>query len=301
MRRLVILSAAVALVVLLAIACTFQVGENEIGMVMRFGRHHQEVGPGLHFKLPPPIDTVMRIDRRVNVLDPESNEYLTNDKKNVVIDSFLAWRVVDPHKYLVTVGQRVTAEARLKDLSRSALGEVISNHPFSALVSAEPQAFGVAEVGDALTAIADAKAKSDFGIEVLAMRVKRINFPGQNKDAVFNRMDAEREAIAGGIRSEGQEQYEKIKADTDSSEKALLATANKKAAELKGAADAEVLRILTEAYARDPELAEFLRRLDLLDVFTDRSTIILPADHDLLKVLESAPKKTDGAKADEKP
>lgn len=266
----------------------FQVRESEYAIVTRFGDPRPPISEaGLHFKLPAPIDDVVRIDGRMHVLDPPADEYLSGDKKNVEVDSFLAWSVSDPLVFYRTVFDRSGAESRLADVLRSVLGEVLSAHPFSSLVSSEETEVDLEEINQLLTESAAARAEEAFGVKVSAVRVKRLSFPAQNKNAVFRRMETERASSASAIRSEGTEQYEKIKSEADRREAELIAEARREARELRGQAEAEAVRIYSEAIARDPELYELLRSLELLEEVVDEdTTMILPSDHPLLSPLE---------------
>lgn len=303
--RLAILAALGALGFAL---CTVQVQEGTAVIVSRFGDPRQTLTePGLHFKLPPPIDVAIPVDTRIHILDPESAEYLTSDKKNVIIDSFLAWRVTDPRKFHVSVRDRRRAEQQLSDLLRSVVGDVLGGHPFSSLVSIDPTAAeqtaddpespgaqgeeagreSLVLITDEITAGTIARASDSLGVEIVAARIKRLNFPVQNRSAVFRRMEAEREATAAGFRSEGVELYEKIKAETDRMEAELLAEAGRRAAEIRGDGDAQATRIYADAVSSDPELYEFLRALEVADeVLGEKTTLILPADHFLMKALQ---------------
>ena len=194
---------AIAIVVLAFLACTFQVRPNEVALVMRFGAATRVVeDPGLHFKWPPPVDGIVELDRRVRVLEPEANEYLTRDKKNVIVQSFMAWSVDDPLKFLRTVSGIEGAEARLTDVLRSTVGDVLSSHPFTDLVSHE-NSKGLVDLGAQVTFLAAAEARENFGVKDVSVRVKRLNFPAQNREAVFRRLESERKSIATGICSEG--------------------------------------------------------------------------------------------------
>lgn len=276
------------LLALLAWACMFQVAENEYAIVARFGEPVKNIDKaGLHFKWPAPVDAVIRVNRSMHVLDPEPNEYLTSDKKNVIVDAFLAWSVADPLLYWTSVGSRGGAEARLTDVLRSVVGDVLSSQPFSVLVSHEGETANMVAVGDRITEVAATTALDSFGIRIEMARIKRINYPMQNKDAVFRRMEQERESIAQGIRSEGVEQYERVKADADREEARLVSEAERQAEEMKGQADAEATRIYAEAYSRNPDLYRFLRSLEALDkLLGEGSTLILPGDHELLDLLK---------------
>ncbi|MFT5154257.1 MAG: membrane protease subunit HflC [Planctomycetota bacterium] len=288
---------------LLLWTCAFQLAENEFAIVSRFGDPRREINEaGLHFKLPVPIDTLRRVDGRVHVLDPAPDEYLTGDKKNVIVDSFMAWQVADPLEYYRSVTDRFGAEARLTDVLRSVVGDVLSSYKFIDLVSQGEREIDMSDINDAISREASSKAAQNFGIRVAAVRIKRLNFPMQNKSAVFQRMESEREGSAGVFRAEGLEQYEKIKAEADRKEAELISEAQRKARELRGEAEAQATRIYAEAIAADPELYEFLQSLEIIErVLDEEDTVVLPSDHQLLRVLEGSQPvspKANGAQGD---
>lgn len=292
-RFLVVLGIATALLV----ASSFQVSEGSVAIVMRLGKPTHVASPGLHFKLPTPIDTVLPVDMRVHVLDPDSSEYLTRDKKNIVVDSFLAWKVADPQRFALSLGSPAAAERSLTDVLRSVLGDVLSSQEFSALVSAQPGSVTIKEVSEEITKRTRDRASERYGIEVKLALIKRLNFPGQNKDAVYTRMQADRKALAKGYRAEGEEAYEKITAKTDRQRAEMLAEAQRKADEIRGQADAEVLAIYNKAAEQDPQLWRFLREIELFEAsFTEKSTVVLPADHELLNVFRT-PSSASGSTA----
>lgn len=279
-----ILAAAVAG---LAYACTFTVEEGQLAVVTRFGDPRRIAEPGLGLKWPAPIDQVVPIDMRMQVLDPDAAEYLTADKKNVMVDAFMAWSVAEPRKFLVSVRDQATAESRLAETLRSVVGDVLVTYPFAALVSHEPQERTLTDVARDLTTKAQDKAREAFGVDIHAVRLKRINFPVQNKESVFRRMEAERESIANGYRSEGAENYEKMKADADRQAAELAAEADRKVREIRGGAEAEAARIYAEAYGKDRSLYEFLRSLETVEkILGPTSTVVIPSDHEVLGVLQ---------------
>jgi membrane protease subunit HflC len=279
-----------ALAILLCLRATcFQVPEGSTAILLRFGSPTRTLDePGLHFKLPPPIDRVVLVDRRVHLLDPDPSEYLTSDLKNLIIDSFLAWSVEDPLRFFTSVDDRRGAEARLTDVLNAVVGDVFNAIPFAEVVSIREGEEGMQRVVEEITRAASETASTHFGVKVHAARIKRLNFPSQNRRAVFSRMQAEREAIAGEIRSEGLEAYEKIKAAADREEARLMAEADRRARELRGNAAAEATRIYAEAYSRDPELHQLLRSLETVEKAVDKETLlILRSDHELLQVLRT--------------
>ncbi len=287
--RLLIAALIVAVVVA---SSTFQVRQGQQAIVTRFGSPQATVtDAGLHFKLPAPIDAVHPIDMRQHLLDPAAGEYLTQDKKNLLVDAFLVWSVADPLVFFQTNGSRAGAEARLTDILRSVVGDALSSYSFNQiLTTADDGTSGVDRLGDDFLRLAAARAEDSLAVKIHAARVKRLNFPEANKRAVFARMESERDAISSGFRSEGRETLEKIKAQTDREESELLAEARRKATEMRGVADAEAASIYAGAYAEDPQLWTFLRSLSALEqTASDDSLFILPSDHPLLKVLTEPP------------
>ncbi|MCH2101687.1 MAG: protease modulator HflC [Planctomycetes bacterium] len=281
-------------IALLAIALSsFQVTEGSHAVVTRFGKPVALIeGAGLHFKLPSPIDSAVPIDMRMHLLDPEPGNYLTRDKKSLLVDSFLIWSVDDPLQYYKAVGTRGAAEARLSEVLRSVVGDVLSSYDFEDILTTDDEQSGLARIAvDLQSAASDRVDANKMGLTIKSFQVKRLNFPDQNKRAVFSRMETERQAISSGIRADGKEQYDKIKAQTDREEAELLAEARRKAAEIRGTAEAEAARLYAEAYNADPELYNFVRSLDAAEAaFSGKDNlIILHADHPLLKVLGSMP------------
>ncbi|MDE0208004.1 MAG: protease modulator HflC [Candidatus Tectomicrobia bacterium] len=299
MRSVFIAVGVVVVIALVAVAGTFQVQETEYAIVARFGDPRRVIDEaGLHFKWPPPIETLLRIDRRTNVLDPEPGEYLTSDKKNILVSNFLVWSVADPLRYLVSLTDKTSAEARLTDIMRSEVGTALGAYPLSALVSTEEQEQTMADVMRDITGKAAQRASDSFGVHIAAVRIKRLNFPPQNKQAVFRRMEAERQRIARLYRSEGEEEAEKIRAQADREEAVLLNEARRQAEEIRGEADAEATRIYAEAFGQDPEFFEFVRSLEAYqNIISESSTIVVPSDAELLKVLQTpgGDGATDGA------
>lgn len=287
MRRILTFVLVPAAALLLLLACVYEVHQAECGIVLFFGEPTRIVRePGLHWKLPPPIETLVRIDLRLHVFDPTEAEYLTLDKKNLLADAFAVWRVADPLKYLVTVVDQRTAEAQLEDIVRSELGSALGTRELTALISTTPGDVRMDEIMRLVTERARVKADEGYGIDVRVVGLKRLNFPDENRQAIFQRMEAERERIARQYRSEGEEQAEMVRAQADLEQARILAEADRQAREIRGAADAEAARIYADAYTRDQDFYEFLRTLEAYEKFIDDdATIVLPADAGLLRLL----------------
>lgn len=314
---------ALVLVALLAVLGVylvfFQVNETEYAIVKLFGDPWRVIDePGLGLKWPWPVEELVRIDRRVNTTDiaditdsagVRESEYLTRDKKNVLVNFFVAWRVKDPLQFLVSVNDEEGAESRLADILRSEMGAELGQYDLSDLVATgeleegpdddlsadsllrvpPPGKTMVPEIMGQITARAAEAAQRDFGIEVLGVRMKRLNFPRQNKQAVFERMEAERERIAIQYRSEGKELAEKQKAEADRRRDELINDAQRKAEEIRGQSDAKATKIYADAFGRDPEFYEFYQYLETYKhIMNEKDILVLPADSELLKLLKDA-------------
>jgi membrane protease subunit HflC len=285
-KRLVLALCGAGALWLLA-SVPFQVAETEVALITRFGRPlPQLAGPGLHAKAPWPIDAVVRIDRRLLVFDNEPAEMLTRDKKNVLVDSFLCWRIADPRRFVETVRTRPEAEARLLDLTASELGAAVGAEPMESYLS---QAGGEAKLRAVARRAAEAVgrvAEPAYGIEVVDLSINGFALPRQNRESVIERMRAERSRIATAYRSEGEEEALKIEAQAAAERERILAEARARSEALRGGGEADALRLLADAYAKDPEFYRFLRGLESSEKILDQdTTVFLDADSALLEVL----------------
>jgi len=291
--NLVIGIAAVALA-LIVWSTLFTVHETEYAIVTRFGDPQRVIDqPGLHLKLPWPIDSAVYFDRRLLVLDKPApgeppKEYLTLDKKNIEVASYTCWKIEDPLQFLETVGTRADAEAALGDVVAAELGKILGRNELANLLSIETAALRLDEIMGEIRDTCRAVAADEYGIEIVDFRIKRVNFPEQNRASVFDRMRAERKRIATRYRSEGSEEASKIRSDADKKRREILATATRQAEEITGRAEAEATRIYAEAFGQDPEFYEFLRTIDSYKkALTRETTIILRSDSPYLRLLNS--------------
>lgn len=276
------LAAGAAVLVWLSV---FTVPETEFAIVTQFGRPVRTItDAGLHAKLP--YQTVLRFDRRLRVYNPRPSEFLTRDKKNLVIESYVAWRIKDPERFLQAVGDVTAAEMRLHDIVWAGLSAALGNHDLDSLVNPSPDRVLTDELMEALAGQVDRKALDSYGIEVADARLKRLNLPEQNKQSVFARMRAERERIARQYRAEGEEQALKIRADADRQKEEILSTAYREAEKIKGEGDAQSTRIYGAAYSRDPQFYKLVRTLESYrKILDDKTTLVLSPDSDLLRLL----------------
>jgi membrane protease subunit HflC len=294
MNRPLILRIAAALVVLgLVAASMFTVSETDTAIVTLFGRPTRTItDAGLHFKWP--VESVLRFDRRLMVYDPGSSEFLTKDKKNLVLGSAVCWHIVDPSRFLQTLGDTAGAEMRLHDLVWSSLAAALGRMDMTDLLSVEPGRARIQALADQVRSTATAETEQRFGVALVDVQLKRVNFPEQNKDAVFARMRAERERIAKEYRAQGEEIAIKVRAEADRQREQLLAEAYRDSEKLKGEGDAEAAKIYGQAYGKNPQFYKFLRTLESYKkILNDRTSIILSADSELLKLLTQG-KASDG-------
>src|SRR5215471_9338404 len=264
-------SAIIAIGVLVLGYRTFlTVKETEFVLVTQFGRPLYTIGnAGLHVKSP--LQSAIYFDRRLRIYNPRPSEFLTRDKKNIVVDTYVAWKIQNPDRFLQSVGDPVAAEMRLHDIVSlvSTSGKVESS-----------------DLMDRLAGLTDHAALDQYGIEVVDVRIKRLNLPEQNKQSVYARMRAERERIARQYRAEGEEQALSIRADADRQKAEILSASYKEAEKIRGQGDAESTRIYGQAYSKNPRFYKLLRTLEAYKkVLDDKTTAVLSSDSELLKVL----------------
>ncbi|MBM3513000.1 MAG: protease modulator HflC [Alphaproteobacteria bacterium] len=273
------------------------VEETEFAVVTRFGRVTQVITePGLYWKLPAPIDQALRLDKRILIAAVPESEFLTSDKKNVMVGMYVNWRIADPTKFLGAVRTRQAAESRLVALVQSALGSALGERPFTDFVPADGEGAGSDDRLGSLEATIRNRsaptAEANLGIEVVYLGITRFNFPDQNLVAVFSRMRAERERIAKAYRSEGDAEAQKIVAEANRTAAETVATAEAEASRQRGAGEAEAARIYAEAYKGKEEFYEFLRTLEAYEqVINEQTTLVLPADAPILNLLLQSNRK----------
>ncbi len=276
------------------VSAFYVVDVTEYAVVTRFGNPvaiHTE--PGLRFDLLKPIESITRIDARLLVLDLPPSEYLTEDKKNVVASAYALWKVDDPLQYLQRVYSRLGAESRISDILSSEIGAALGSVPFSALVSTDSTEIRLAEVVKSIHNKSRDRILRDYGVKLEEFRLKRLAFPSQNKESVFQRMRAERQRIARRYRSEGEEEATKVRAEADRESSEIIASARRQAQEIRGEGEAEAARIYADAVRKDPDFYRFLRTLESYEKLIDGNmTLVIPGDSELMKLLMKGPTKT---------
>jgi membrane protease subunit HflC len=285
MSRYLILSLA-ALTFIAVTLVFFQVDTTEYAIVTQFGNPVRAItGPGLYTKLPDPVQSVIRLNNRLRLYTLPQVEFLTQDKKNIVTESYATWRVSDPLLFYETVKDAPGAEARLADILASELGVALGTYPLSSLVTVNAAELQLPTMMEQVKENVSGRT-DQYGFTVTDVRLKLITYPEANQASVFQRMRAERERIARQLRSEGAEEAAKIRAEAETEAATIRAEAQREAEMIRGVADAEAIKIYAEAYGKDEDFYRFLRTLQSYAAFIDEgTTLILPADSELLQFL----------------
>lgn len=275
--------------IFIATLMLYTVDTTEYVVVTQFGNPVQvSEDPGLKIKLPDPIQSVRRLDKRIQVYQTTSIELLTLDKKSISLDYYGTWKISDPVLYLKTVKDQIGAEARLTDVSSSSLGVQLGKYNLEQLVNTDSEKLQLENMVDEAVAYAKERA-AEYGIEVVDAQIRVLNFPEANKQSVYDRMSAEREQMAQKYRAEGSEEASKIRADAEKEQQLILAEAYKQVQQLKGEGDAEAIRIYGEAFQKDPDFYEFIRTLETYEKTIDgNTTLILPSTAEILKYLSGS-------------
>lgn len=271
------------LVIVFALVQTaFTIGEREQGLIIQLGNPKRILKePGLYFKLPV-MQNLVRFDKRVLTTDAQTAEYLTLDKKRVLVDHVSRWRIQDPLEFYRSVRDQDRAMARLDDLISARLRQETAKHNFLDFVREKRE-----EIMQVVTKDTKETAKS-FGIEVLDVRIKGLDLPKEVQASVFARMRAERERIAKRYRAEGEERAREIRAGADREREIILATAYETSQKLSGEGDALAATIYAQAFGQDPEFYAFTRRLQTYEkVLSTGTTLVLSPDSELLRYLQN--------------
>src|SRR5215510_5354286 len=278
--------AALALVALTLLYRTmFTIDETQFAIVTQFGKPVRTITTA-GLKLKWPWQSLLSFEKRLMIYNPRPSEFLTRDKKNIVVDSYVAWRIADPNRFLQTVNDLTGAEMRLHDTVWAAAAAALGNTDLSALVSIRPEEAPVQDVMRQVTEQSRARALGQYGIEIVDVRMKRLNLPAQNRESVFARMRAERERIAKQYRAEGEAEALKIRADADKEKARIISEAYREAEKIRGDGDAQSTRIYAEAYSRSPNFYKLTRTLEAYrKVIDTNTTAILSSDSELLKLL----------------
>jgi membrane protease subunit HflC len=289
MKTKIFMTAIAILVIAASGLVFFQVDEREYVVVTQFGDPIKAIKEaGLNLKWPDPIQSVNRYNNRLMTYEMGEIEFLTEDKKNVMVDAYVVWQIDDPIKFMKTVKNRLGAETRLADILSSEIGISLGKYDLSSLISTDLEKIKF----DQMMAEAEQKIyqkAKDYGANIADVKVTMLNFPERNKLSVFKRMRAERERIAKGYRSEGTEKALKIRADADKQKQIILSKAYETAQKIKGEGEAQAIKIYAQAYEEDIKFYELIRTLESYEKFIDgKTTVVLSADSELLKFINTS-------------
>jgi len=259
MNKLVSTLIAIVLVLIIFASTVFVVDQRSYAIVFAMGEMKTIISePGLHFKLPPPFQNVIFLDKRILTIDsPEADRFITAEKKNILVDSFVKWHITDPKLYYISFGgEEQRARDRMNQIVKAALNDEITKRTVRDVISGERS-----KVMDALRTKVSEEAKQ-IGVEILDVRLKRVDYVEQINNSVYDRMKAERTRVANELRSTGFAESEKIRADADKQSSVIIAEAYRDAEKLRGDGDAKASRIYAQAFGQNPEFYKFYRSLE---------------------------------------
>jgi membrane protease subunit HflC len=263
----------IVIVAVLFRACAFIVDQRQFAIVFALGQIKEVIAePGLHFKLPPPFQNVVYLDKRILTIDtPQPDRVQTSEKKNLLVDSFVKWRISDARRYWVSFqGSERAAADRVNSLVRDALNQAVNKRTVNDITSRERDR-AMEEIR-----VAVQERVKDVGVEIVDVRLKRVDFVPEISESVFRRMEAERKRVANEQRSIGAAEGEKIRADADRQREVLLAEAYRDAQRIKGEGDARSAAVYAQAFGQSPEFFTFYRSLEAYRAsFRNRSDVLL--------------------------
>ena len=269
------------LIAIVGLSTVFTVDETRQVVILQFGEPVRIIKtPGLYFKLPAPLQVAQHFDDRLLEYDVAPEEILSKDKKSLIVDNYVRWRIVDPLLFLQTVQTEPIAKTRIDDIVYSELRRELGTHNMSEIITENRELIMEKVTRES------AAATKPYGIEVVDVRLKRVDLPQNNEQSIYRRMQAERIRQANKFRSEGEEESQKIKASTDKDKTIILATAYKEAEEVKGEGEAKAVDIYARAFSKDPDFYEFYRTLETYKIILDKkTTLVLPTNSKLFDIL----------------
>ena len=259
MNRIVFIVGGAFLVLMLLASTLFVVDQRQVAVVYALGEIREVIQvPGLKWKLPPPFQNVVFLDRRIQTMDsPENRPIFTAEKKSLVIDWLVKWRVSDPRQFIRNNGTDMrNLDTRLSPIVHAAFNEEVTKRTVGDVLSGGRDKV----MQDVRARLAD-EAKS-FGIEILDVRIKRVDFVANITESIYSRMASERKQVTNQLRATGGAEGEKIRADADRQREVIVAEAYRDAQKVKGEGDAKASAIFAESFGRDPQFAQFYRSLD---------------------------------------
>jgi len=288
MNKIGFIFSSLLVALVLASSMLFVVDQRQFGIVYALGQIKEVITePGLNFKLPPPFQNVSYIDKRLLTLDSTDNEpVLTAEKQRVVIDWYVRWRISEPTEYIRNVGTNESAGAsQLNRVVRNAFQEEVNKRTVKELLSDKREALMADVKREVLAQVRGAKP---WGVDVIDVRITRVDYVDAITESVYRRMEAERKRVANELRSTGAAEGEKIRADADRQREITIANAYRDAQKIKGEGDGDAARVYAESFGRDPQFAQFYRSLDAYKAsFNKKSDVMVvdPSSSEFFKVL----------------
>lgn len=289
MRNIPRLAIAIILLLIILTLSTFTVDQREHAIVFRLGEIVSvKDGPGLYIKAPL-IDNVRFFEKRIMTYDPpQSDRFITSEKKNVLVDSYIKWRIIDPSQYYVSVnGDERQAERRLSQTVNDGLRAEFGKRTIQEVVSGERS-----EIMDILKKRADRDSRA-IGIEIIDVRLRRVDLPKEVSESVYQRMNAERKSVANELRSQGFADSEKIRAEAERERDIIITEAYRDAQKVKGEGDAKAARIYANTFSKNKEFYDFYRSLEAYrkSFIGKEDIMVLDPNSDFFKYLRSPHKK----------
>ncbi len=288
-KKVMIIAAVIAALLLIAWQIFYTVRTDQFVIVTQFGKAvATRVEPGLYLKVPAPIQVINRFDKKVQIYNSRLVEYLTKDKKNIIIQSFVCWRIVDPLHFFESVHSSENAEQKIDDIVQSLLGSTLGDYLITNLISTKPDDVKIEQIEKSITESANKKTSKDYGIAIETVGISRLALPEDNARSVYKRMIAERSTIANEYRALGKEEAAKIRAQADRERSQILADAYRQSQIIRGEGEAKAMEIYGQVYASDPELFRFMRTLEAYKkMLKQNTTLVLSTESDLFKYLYS--------------
>jgi modulator of FtsH protease HflC len=273
MNRIVAALIAGFIAIMLLSSTVFVVDQRKYAIVFALGEVKDEISePGLYFKLPPPFQNVIYLDKRILTLDtPEPERFITAEKKNILVDAYVKWRIVNTKKYFRSFGgDESRARNRMSQIVKAALNDEITKRTVREVISGER-----GKVMQAIKAKVAAEAEA-IGVGIVDVRLKRVDYVEQINNSVYERMKSERVRVANELRSTGSADSEKIRADADKQRTVILAEAYREAEKIRGEGDAKASQIYAEAFGKNPEFYKFYRSLEAYRAtFKDKGDVMV--------------------------
>jgi membrane protease subunit HflC len=288
MNRIGLIVGGALLALMLAASTLFIVDQRQLAAVYALGEIKEVITePGLKFKMPPPFQNVVFLDKRIQTLDsPETRPIFTAEKKSLVIDWLIKWRIAEPRQFIRNNGTDMrNLDNRLSPVVQAAFNEEITRRNVSGVLWRERDKI----MQDVRNRLADdAKA---FGIEIIDVRIKRVDFVADITDSVYRRMESERKQVANELRSQGAADAEKIRADADRQREVIIAEAYRDAQKIKGEGDSKASALYADAFGRDPQFAQFYRSLEAYRAtFRSKSDVmVLDPNNEFFKAMRGSP------------